>query len=959
MNQLLVPVRSLLTIAACLALWTGLRAQTSRYTRTETGVRVFPHPSLGGQVTSVDVSVLAEGIIRVQAFPAVDLGTKQSLVVVPGLRPSVTWNLVERGDSLEIGTTKLRARISLLTGGIAYYDGVGRPLGSERRIEGRSLRPVVHEGHPLYAVTQLFESGDHEAYYGFGQHQDNIMDHRGRQVVMFQNNTEVAVPFLLSTSNYGILWDNYALTTAGDTRPYMSLTSLCLRDKDGNKGWLTASYYNNAGQQDKPDHVRAESDIAIRYLNESRQILPAGFNTFQGKVVWEGSIDAEWNSPALFRFMYAGYLKVWIDGKLACDRWRQAWNPGTVLVEAKLEKGRQIPIRIEWLPDGGESYIGASWNTIPADKDIPFGFASEAGRQIDYYFIHGANMDSVVGGYRWLTGKAPIPPKWAFGLWQSRERYKTQAEILETVRTFREKKIPLDNIVLDWSYWKENDWGSQEFDSTRFPDPRGMIQRLHQDYHTQFMISVWPKFYEGIPAYQRFRDNGWLYMRNVADRQRDWIGKGYVSTFYDAFDAKARKAFWDLLQEKLYSLGIDAWWMDASEPDILSNVSPQKRKEQMIPLSLGTAAEYLNAYPLENARGIYEGQRGADKDKRVFLLTRSGFAGSQRYGAVIWSGDVASRWHDLKDQVTAGLNFSMSGLPYWTMDIGGFSVERRYEKPNPQDLEEWREQMTRWYQFGAFCPLFRVHGQFPLREIYHTAPESHPAYQSMLYYDKLRYRLLPYIYSLAGQSWLRNYTPMRALAMEFGQDRRVWDIRDQYLFGPSILVNPVMDYQRRSRSLYLPGGQGWYDFYTGVFHAGGQTVVADAPYERLPLYVREGSILPIGPDLQYTAEKPADPITLYVYTGKDASFDLYEDEGTTNAYERGEYSVIPIRYHQSSGTLTIGQREGSYPGMLTARAFRIVWVDRRQGANPAGADKPGRTLTYSGKRIDIQKPSTP
>ncbi|HVV03629.1 MAG TPA: TIM-barrel domain-containing protein, partial [Puia sp.] len=429
---------------------------------------------------------------------------------------------------------------------------------------------------------------------------------------------------------------------------------------------------------------------------------------------------------------------------------------------------------------------------------------------------------------------------------------------------------------------------------------------------------------------------------------RDWIGKGYISTFYDAFNPAARKGFWDLLNKKLYNKGIDAWWMDASEPDILSNVSPEKRKEQMTPTALGPAAEYLNAYPLVNAKGIYEGQRATNPDQRVFILTRSAFAGLQRYAAAVWSGDIAARWTDMKDQIAAGINFSLSGVPYWTMDIGGFAVEHRYEQAKGETLEEWREQMTRWYQFGAFCPLFRVHGQFPFREIYNVAPEDHPAYRSMLYYDKLRYRLLPYLYSLSGRVWRDDYTMMRGLVMDFGKDTAVYDIADEYMLGPSLLVAPVTQYKARERQVYLPAGQGWYDLYTGAYLEGGQHVTTDAPYQRMPVCVKEGSILPLGPDLQYTGERPADTITLLVYTGKDAHFTLYEDEGTNYNYEKGAYSNIPFTYNEAAGTLTIGQREGSFGHMLQKRVFRIVKVSRDRPVALDRVQTAGQVVRYKG-----------
>ena len=495
-------------------------------------------------------------------------------------------------------------------------------------------------------------------------------------------------------------------------------------------------------------------------------------NRQTGIVTYEGAIVTDFNGTHKFKFTYGGYLKVWLDGKQVLDKWRVAWNPATALLNVDLQKEKKYTIKIQWIPDGTESYLALKWlSPVPETDKNNYSFLSEAGKQLDYYFIYGNNMDEVISGYRTITGKATMLPSWAFGLWQSRERYKTQDEILNTVNEFRKRKIPLDNIVLDWSYWKENEWGSQDFDQSRFGNVDSMINVLHKKYNTHFMISVWPKFYEGIATYKDFNKKGWLYSRNIADRQRDWIGKGYVSTFYDAFNKEAQKGFWDLINKKLYSKGIDAWWMDASEPDILIKCKSRKTQRANDAHCIRPAAAYLNAYPLENARGIYEGQRSVDPDKRVLILTRSAFSGSQRFAAVTWSGDIAARWEDMSSQISAGINFSMSGIPYWTMDIGGFAVERRYEKPNAQDLEEWREQMTRWYQFGAFCPLFRVHGQYPYREIFNMAPEDHKAYQSMLYYDRLRYRLMPYIYSLAGETYRNNYTIMRGLVMDFAADR--------------------------------------------------------------------------------------------------------------------------------------------------------------------------------------------
>ena len=924
-----------------------------KFIREKDGVTVYPETYLSGNARAVKLQVITDRIIRVTASPEKEVPPRKSLITVYSA-PSTPFTLTESPDKIVLQTSALTATMTLATGAVSFTDKHGRLLLAERPHNGRALQSAVFEGQPVYGITQAFETTEGDAYYGLGQHQDDVFNYQGRQVFLFQNNTEVAVPFLVSRKNYGILWDNYSLTKVGDTREYLPLNRLKLFSAKGEPGWLTASYSNDRQQPGKVAFTRAESNIDYAYLDDTKKHLPSEFVMKTGVLTWEGSIASDFEGLHTLRMSYGGYLKVWVDGKLLADKWRQAWNPGTALMEIHLQKDKKYPIKISWTPDGDASYISARWiNPVPQEDRNTFTFQSEAGRMVDYYFIHGDNMDEVVSGYRQLTGKAPIVPKWAMGFWQSRERYKTQQELLQAVAEYRKRKLPLDNIVLDWSYWKEDAWGSQEFDPQRFPSPDSMIRTLHNRYHTQFMISVWPKFYEGIPAYRDFDQKGWLYRRNIADRQRDWIGKGYVSTFYDAFNDEAKKGFWELLRRKLYTKGVDAWWMDASEPDILSNVSPEKRKEQMSPTAGGTAAEYLNAYPLENAKGIYNGQRSADPDKRVFLLTRSGFAGSQHYAAAIWSGDIGARWEDMRTQISAGLNFSLSGIPFWTMDIGGFAVEPRFEKPSAKDLEEWRELQARWFQFGAMVPLFRSHGQFPFREIYNISPEGHPAYNSMRYYSQLRYRLMPYIYTLAGMAYHRDYTIMRALVMDFPGDDAVKETGDQYMFGPALLVSPVYKYKARERDVYLPAGPGWYDLYTGKYHEGGKHITAKAPYETMPVFVKEGSILPSGPALQYTAQKKADTLTLYVYTGKDASFNLYEDEDTNYNYEKGAFSNIPLTYNASDRSLSIGERQGSFPGMLHNRVFRIIWVSRnapRAWLPDAAADV---TVQYSGAPVKV------
>ena len=364
-----------------------------------------------------------------------------------------------------------------------------------------------------------------------------------------------------------------------------------------------------------------------------------------------------------------------------------------------------------------------------------------------------------------------------------------------------------------------------------------------------------------------------------------------------------------------------------------------------------------------NAEAIYDGQRAVDPDRRVFLLTRSGFAGLQRYSTATWSGDIAARWEDMKAQISAGLNFSICGIPYWSMDIGGFCVEKRYESGFKQfnktgkenaDLKEWRELNTRWFQFGAFVPIFRSHGQYPYREVYNIAPEGHPAYASIVYYTNLRYWLMPYIYSLAGMTYHDDYTIMRPLVMDFPSDTTVLNISDQYMFGPAFMACPVYTYGARSREVHFPKSAGWYDFYSGAYIVGGQTFTVSAPYSQMPLYVREGSIVPFGRDLQYSDQYPADTLTLYVYTGRDAEFTLYEDENTNYNYEKGAYLQIPLTYDEASGVLTIGAQEGAYEGMPTSRTVHVIVVSPESSVAFSRQRLPDNTVEYTGQKIELK-----
>lgn len=907
------------------------------------------------------IEAVTERIIHITAFPSdTDTRLPVSLMRVKSTGNHIPYEVITRGDTLQFSTDSLHVLVSLVTGSVTFTDVQGRLLLAEADRDRPPFAPDTAQGSSAWQVSTTFRSPAGESLYGLGQQQNGFLDYKDRSVTLLQQNSSVAIPFLLSSRHYGLLWDNYSITRFGDIRPYQPLSCLDLKGEDGKEDGLTATYGTiadtAAGNQFSSIFTkRQESDIAYPFLSDLGK-FPKGYSLQNGIVRWKGTMSAKTGGRYQFLLYYGGYVRIWVNGKRIVDRWRQCWNPATTPFDVSLETGRPVPVIIEWQPDGDQSFI--SLNCLPPGLETytnTYSLTSEVGDAVNYYFIKGSSADEVISGYRTLTGKAPIMPRWAMGLWQSRERYRTAEELVSTVREFRQRHIPLDNIVLDWQYWKPDQWGSQEFDSTRFPDPDRMVRTLHDSLHAHFMISVWPKFYVGTRNFDVFRGKGWLYTRSVDQGQKDWIG--YVSTFYDAFNPDARRVFWQLIDQKLFTKGVDGWWMDATEPDIQSNASIVERKALMEPHAMGSSSRYFNAFPLENARAVYEGQRSTDRtdDKRVFILTRSAFAGQQRYSAATWSGDIGARWEDMRNQITAGLNFSLSGIPYWTMDIGGFAVEHRYEHPGPADLEEWRELNTRWFQFGAFCPIFRVHGQFPYREMFHIAPEGHPAYSSMLFYDRLRYRLLPYIYSIAARAWSDDYTIMRALVMDFGSDSIARKVPDQFLFGPSLLVNPVYRYKARSRELYLPSGQGWYDLYSGKYTDGGRMIDAEAPYERMPVYVKEGSILPFGPELQYSGEKRADTITLYVYTGKDAAFTLYEDEDTNYNYEKGAFTNITFLYREASGTLTILPRTGSFTGMLKQRTFKVKWIGKGKAVPFDLTTQADLTIHYYGQKMIVQR----
>jgi alpha-D-xyloside xylohydrolase len=565
--------------------------------------------------------------------------------------------------------------------------------------------------------------------------------------------------------------------------------------------------------------------------------------------------------------------------------------------------------------------------------------SSEVADSIDYYFLYGPEFDKIVAAYRELTGPAPLFGKWAYGYWQCKNRYDSQQELLSIAQKYRDLHIPLDNIVQDWFWW--NVMGDPVFNKN-YPDPKGMVEGLHKD-HVHLMVSVWPYFRPHAdgsdvpdPVYQEMDKRGFFIAKTVSPSFHP-VGQG----LYDAFNPEARKQYWKLMNDALFRIGVDAWWLDTTEPEtegLETNLLVNHK------VALGNGARYTNEFPLLTTTGVYEGQRAASDQKRVFILSRSGYAGSQRNAAAVWSGDVDPNWETFRRQIPAGLNLSVSGIPYWTTDIGGFV------SANPDD-PAYRELYIRWFQFGVFCPIFRAHGTRTTNqnEIWSYGPE---AQKILTAYDQLRYRLMPYIYSLAWKTSSEGYTMLRPLVMDFRPDTRAQNISDQFLFGPALLVNPVTEPGAASRRVYLPDAT-WYDFWSGSRVQGARVIEAAAPLDKLPLYIRAGSILPLGPDIEYATEKPADPIELRVYRGASGEFTMYEDENDNYNYEKGAHAIIPLSWDETAQTLTIGERAGTFPGMLSSRTFRVVFVSESHGVGGGLTSNVDKVVTYSGKKVVV------
>lgn len=967
MGSLAVAISLALGLAGCEQAPTSRSAQSQI---TSEQVKQIPHGVVvkptTGQAKLVRVQAYRNGIFRVTSLPHQDLSTLPESVQVVA-EPTGQVDVAQAGDIVTLTTTNGSAKINVKSGAVTVYNAQGEAVLTP--VNGGEFSAVTADpvggDENSFALRQQWNKGSQEGIFGLGQHQNGQMNYAGEHLFMTTHNLEITIPMLVSDKHYGILWDNASQTFLGNPTAPLSLSDgFTLLDENGNPGGLTAYYYDG----DTLLHKQVEADPDYQFLdnNNTREVpFPEALGEVsQPRVVWKGSLQSNVSGEQVLKMYSSGYAKLRINGELLLDRWRMNWNPWYHDTKYTFVANEPVPIEIDWDSQGGYFKL-EHVPPLPESERYSVSLASESGKAIDYYVVVGTDYDDVISGYRELTGDAVLLPKWAYGFWQSRERYTNQQELVDVVKEYRKREIPLDNIVLDWSYWPEDAWGSHKFDKTHFPDPKKMIDDVHA-MNANIMISVWPKFYSTTDNYKELDAKGYMLNHNVlVEKNKDWIGKGYLNGFYDPYPQESQAIFWRQLRDNLNVLGIDAWWLDASEPDIHSNLSFTKRKVNMSPLSIGHATEYFNSYALPNAEGVYKGERETDPEKRAFILTRSGFGGIQRTGAAIWSGDTVPRWSNLKEQIAAGLGASLAGMPNWTMDIGGFTPEDKYRWTeqgavghfsglNEEDIQPWQELNLRWFQFGAFVPLFRSHGQNPYREIYNIADEGSDVYNAMVYYTRLRYRLLPYIYSEAGKQYHEDGTLMRGLVMDFPDDQTAINLNDEYLFGPSILVSPVYEPGATSRDVYLPQGETWYNFYTGEKHQGGQTIDAAAPLTRMPLFVRAGAIIPTSAAIQTVYEQPDAPILLTIYAGKDGQYRLYQDDGKSYDYEKGEFSVTSITWNDDARTVEFAAREGEFPELVKSREYRIRIIDGKQDGADDFSVEGATSVTFSGQPITVQ-----
>jgi alpha-D-xyloside xylohydrolase len=832
---------------------------------------------------TLSIHPLTDNAVRIRFWKGKEARLPE--LVFTSTPPTPGFQVSESPSTLEVRGKKLIVALDKQTGCLSFADGSGKVFLNERA-NTRKLTPNVAMNETCFVAEQGFESPVDERLFGLGQFQDGHYNLRNVSRRLTQVNSQISIPFVCSSKGYGLLWHQYGLT---DFNPADNSVTLEKQQQPVTGKTQAAVVTTISGSQ----KIRQDQSLYAGQFNVSQDGLYSIFLDL-------GDMDNR--------------HYVAIDGKPCIDV-SNFWLPPTASALLNLKPGvHQLQLICK-----SSNNPRVSWKRAEDETK----FRSPNAKLLDYVVFYGPSTDSVIATYRNLSGNVPMLPRWAYGFWQCRERYTSGTHLVETVKEFRRRNLPMDVIVQDWQYWGKFGWGVMKFDEANYPNPAGFIKELH-DLHASFSISVWEN----------------------PDRNSD-IGKEYAaknlfipgSPWLDALNPRAREAHWDALNQNLFSMGVDSWWMDATEPE---NDGLHGKQTY-----LGPGDIFRLTYPLFISRAIYEGQRKTSSDKRVCILTRSAFLGAQRYGIINWSGDIGGNWDTYKRQIVAGLNNSISGLPYWTTDIGGFFRPGQSQYTDPK----YQELLVRWYQWGAFNPIFRIHGYQTETEPWKYGPQVEESMRKML---NLRYRLLPYIYSDAYQITAHGSTMMRPLVMDFRDDSLALNRPLEYMFGKSFLVAPVTEPEVNQQDIYLPISPAWYDFWAGERFNGGQTIRVEVPRDQIPLFVKAGSIIPMGAFVQYANQQTADSLEIRIYPGADGEFTLYEDENDNYNYEKGSYSTIAFTWDNANRTLNIGERRGSFPGMLAERKFNVVQVARGKGNGMNGVEKFDKEVIYHGKKITVQ-----
>jgi alpha-D-xyloside xylohydrolase len=830
----------------------------------------------------LNIAPLSDKAVRVQ-WEKGNIKEEREFVLVNKL-PVPAFKFSQVGTKLQLSTNTITVSFDKQTGNIDYRDNTRKVFLSEKA-GSRKLKPDSVMGQPCFLAEQSFDSPKDEYLFGLGQFQDGQYNLRNISRKLIQVNSQIAIPFLYSSRGFGILWHHYGLT---NFNPADNIVPLVKKDSaSGDKG-----------------EMEVTTTSGTQRVSQRQSLYTGRFNVDK---------DGEYSIMIDLGNMDSRHLVV-IDNIPCIDQSNQ-WLPPAAGKLIRLKAGEHT---VQVVCRSTNSPV-LTWKPV-ADETT---FRSPNARSLDYIVFYGKNADEVISSYRNLSGNAPMLPLWAYGFWQCRERYTSGAHLVQTVEEFRKRKLPVDVIVQDWQYWGKYGWGVPKFDETNYPNPDQFIKQLH-DLNAHFSVSVWENLDKKSEVAKEYVDKN-LYIPNSP-----WI---------DIYNPETQRTHWNALNKNLFSLGVDSWWMDATEPENDALVGKQTY--------FGPGEFYRLTYPLFVSQAVYEGQRKANPQKRVTILTRSAFPGQQRFGTINWSGDIGWDWDAYRRQIVAGLNYSLTGMPYWTTDIGGFFRPGRSQYTDPS----YHDILTRWFQWSTFNTIFRMHGYQTETEPWKYGDTVERNMRSML---DLRYRLMPYIYSEGWQVSSKGSTVLRPLVMDFKNDRMAVRQAYQYMFGKSFLVAPVTEPNVSSWAVYLPSSTSWYDFWTGKRFKGGQTVQTAAPQDRIPVFVKAGSVVPMGKFLQHTSEKRMDTLEIRIYPGADGQFTLYTDEGDNYNYEKGSYKQITLRWSDKQQTLFIEKQRGNYPGAPEKQVFNIVWVNESTGYGinmPAAAT----SVVYTGDKIAVAR----